>query len=92
MARGMGCKNCPASKGCTANYRGSACSACRAKAGADSDPLTNAEFLAQQATDTAQMAAYLCWQGWQANEVEKCEEWLSQPFEPGGELDTFFNK
>lgn len=92
MTRGSGCNNCPASKGCAANYRGSNCSARRAKAGADWDPLTNAELLAQQATDAAKMAAYLCWQGWQAKDTKECEEWLKQPFEPGGELDTFFNK
>lgn len=92
MIQGMGCKNCPASKGCTANYRGSACAARRAKVGVESDPLTNAEFLAQKTTDVHGMAKYLCQQGWHATELKDCEEWLTQTFEPGGELDVNFDR
>lgn len=39
---GSGCKTCPV-KDCDAQYRGSQCAALRAKAGADSDPMTNAD-------------------------------------------------
>lgn len=42
----VGCKNCPAREECpTIQYRGSACVAARARAGADFDPLTNGESL-----------------------------------------------
>lgn len=51
-----GCRNCPV-KNCTAAYRGSECAANRAKAGIDTDPLTNGEYIRQ--ADDNQLADIL---------------------------------
>ena len=40
---GSGCKNCPAYKKCTAQYRSSRCAHNRATYGVESDPFTNAD-------------------------------------------------
>lgn len=51
---GNGCSNCPVNKsGCDAMYRGSRCSAYRARAGVDFDPKTNIELLHDAGEDEA---------------------------------------
>lgn len=52
-----GCKHCPVKDCQTIQYRGSACSAARARAGADFDPLTHGERL-RRVSDT-ELAAFL---------------------------------
>lgn len=42
---GSGCKKCPASQICTAQYRGSRCAANRATYGVEDDPFTNSDHI-----------------------------------------------
>ncbi|WP_204859702.1 hypothetical protein [Pseudoflavonifractor phocaeensis] len=50
-----GCESCPVRvHGCSAPYRGSKCSALRAKAGVDWDPKTNAELPTELLSEPSQ--------------------------------------
>lgn len=66
-----GCKHCPVTDCPTIQYRGSACSAARAQAGADFDPLTHGERVRK--LDDSGLAAFL--------HMARCETppWCSNP-------------
>lgn len=72
---GSGCKNCPVKPCETMNYRGSTCSAQRARLGLG-DPMTNADRI--RAMTDEELAHFLAWH-W--NKKDYGLEWLKQPAE-----------
>ena len=92
---GSGCKNCPVKACETMNYRGSTCSAQRAKLGLG-DPMTNADRI--RAMSDEELAKFLC----DISTAECCDrscpargicgfedngmiKWLKQPAEEGAD-------